>query len=139
NCHIRRKKVLISASVLALALSACASHQGSADIAANEAADAVYTNGKVVTVDNNFTIAQAFAVKDGKFLAVGSSSDIQRYVGANTQVVNLQGKTVIPGLGDGHLHEPGGGPGIDLSQARSLAELFAKISEAAAKAAPGDV
>jgi len=139
NRLVARKSLLVSTTVMAMALSACGGPKGGADVAALEAADAVYTNGKVVTVDGHSTIAQAFAVKDGKFLAVGSSSDMQRHVGTNTRVVDLRNKTVIPGLADGHLHDPGGGPGIDLSQARSLAELFAKVSEAAAKARPGDV
>lgn len=112
---------------------------GSDDAAPVEAADTVFTNGKVVTVDSKSTIAQAFAVKNGKFLAVGSSAEIQSRVGPNTQVVDLKGRTVVPGLSDGHFHDAGGGPGIDLSKARTLAELFAKVSEAAAKAKPGDI
>lgn len=102
-------------------------------------AEAVYTNGKVVTVDDRSTIAQAFAVKDGKYIAVGSNAEINRHVGPDTTVVDLRGRTVIPGLSDSHLHGAGGGPGIDLSGTRSLAELFAKISEAAARASPSDI
>jgi predicted amidohydrolase YtcJ len=102
-------------------------------------ADAVFTNGKVVTVDGRSTIAQAFAVKDGKFITVGSSDQVQRHVGANTQVTNLNGRTVIPGLSDNHFHSAGGGPGIALAQVRSLAELQAKIAERAASSAPGTI
>src|SRR5690554_1841080 len=109
--QLGRTSVLLRFTTLALALTACA---GGPD--GKQVADAIYTNGKVVTVDESFSIADAFAVKDGKFLAVGSDSAIQRHVGPTTQVVNLQGRTVVPGLGDGHLHDPGGGPGIDLSQ-----------------------
>lgn len=104
-----------------------------------EPADAVFTNGKVVTVDDKSAIAEAFAVKDGKFLAVGKSSDIRRHIGPNTQVQDLKGSTVIPALSDAHFHNAGGGPGIDLSKTRSLEELFAKIREAAATAAPGAI
>lgn len=102
-------------------------------------ADAVFTNGKVVTVDEKFSIAQAFAVKDGAFIAVGTTSDIQKNIGPTTQVVDLNGRTVIPGLGDMHFHGAGGGPGIDLSKTRTMAQFLAKITEAAQKAAPGTI
>ncbi|MDM0000695.1 amidohydrolase [Variovorax sp. J22P240] len=103
------------------------------------AADAVYTNAKVVTVDGNSTIAQAIAVKDGKFLRVGSNDEALQHRGSATTVVDLKGRTVIPGLTDSHFHDAGGGPGVDLSKTRSLSELFAKVTEGAAKAAPGAV
>jgi predicted amidohydrolase YtcJ len=103
------------------------------------AADAVYTNGKVVTVDDNSTIAQALAVKDGKFIRVGTTDEVMAHQGAGTTVVDLGGRTVIPGLTDSHLHDAGGGPGVDLSKTRSLAELFAKVGEAAQAAQPGAV
>lgn len=102
-------------------------------------ADAVYTNAKVVTVDDRSSIAQAFAVKDGRYLAIGSDAQMRAYVGPSTAVVDLHGRTVIPGLADGHFHAAGGGPGIDLASTRSIAELLAKVSEAAANAAPGAV
>ena len=103
------------------------------------AADAIYTNGNVVTVDDNSSIAQALAVKDGKFLSVGTNDSVMLHRGANTQMFDLGGRTVIPGLTDSHLHDAGGGPGVDLSKTRSLAELFGKVSEAAQAAAPGAV
>lgn len=102
-------------------------------------ADAVFTNGKVLTVDARSSIAQAFAIKDGKFLYVGSTSEAMRYVGPTTRVVDLKGRTAIPGLADSHLHTAGGGPDIDLSKARSLADVFAKLGEAAKVARPGEV
>ncbi|MEJ8815988.1 amidohydrolase [Variovorax ureilyticus] len=102
-------------------------------------ADAVYTNAKVLTVDASDTVAEAFAVKDGRFLAVGSQSELNSYIGANTAVVDLGKRTVVPGLGDGHLHDVGGGPGIDVSQVRSIAQMLATISMAVAKAQPGEL
>ncbi len=102
-------------------------------------ADAIYSNGKVVTVDGSSSIVQAFAVKDGKFLAVGTAEQMAGFAGATTQRVDLKGRTVIPGLGDAHLHNVGGGPGIDLSKARTMAELLAQVAAAARTAAPGAV
>ena len=68
------------------------------------AADLVLTNGKIITVDNKFTIAQAIAVRGDRFVAVGSNADINRLAGPNTRRIDLGGKAVIPGLIDGHAH-----------------------------------
>src|SRR3954451_21049356 len=68
------------------------------------AADTVLRSGKVITVDKEFSIRQAIAITSGRIVAVGSDAQIARYVGSNTRVVDLGGRTVIPGLIDGHLH-----------------------------------
>jgi predicted amidohydrolase YtcJ len=132
------KTTLAAAAVATLAM-ACGGSGGDSTPETAQAADAIYTNGKVVSVDGSFSIAQAFAVKDGKFLAVGSNADIRRHAASATQVVDLQGRTVIPGLGDGHLHSVGGGAGIDLSKARTLAEFLQQVANAAQAAAPGTI
>ncbi len=69
-----------------------------------QAADLVLLNGKVITVDPADTIAQAVAVKDGLIRAVGISDDVAPLVGEATQVVDLGGKPVTPGLIDAHNH-----------------------------------
>ena len=66
--------------------------------------DLVFSNGKIVTVDDRFTIAQAVAVKGDRILAVGSSEEIAKVAGPNTRTIDLRGRTVIPGLIDNHLH-----------------------------------
>lgn len=63
-------------------------------------ADLVLYNGKVLTVDKNFTIAEAVAVRDGKVLAVGSSSAIQQLAGPATRKIDLGGKSLVPGFID---------------------------------------
>jgi predicted amidohydrolase YtcJ len=68
-----------------------------------ETADTILVNGKIVTVDDRFTIAQAVAVKDGRILAVGRNSDIRR-LGSGARIIDLEGRTVIPGLIDNHAH-----------------------------------
>ncbi|MGB4072743.1 amidohydrolase [Pseudomonas sp.] len=100
-------------------------------------ADTVFTNGKVLTVDKRSIVAEAFAVKDDKFVFVGSNQQALTYINSQTKVIDLKGRTVIPGLADSHLHTAGGGSGIDLSEARSLSDVFAKIGEAAKTALPG--
>lgn len=102
------------------------------------AADLVFINAKVLTVDARSSVADAFAVKDGRFVQVGTNSEAMALTGPATRVVDLKGRTVIPGLADSHLHTAGGGPNIDLSRTRSLADVFAKLAEAAKSAKPGD-
>jgi predicted amidohydrolase YtcJ len=67
-------------------------------------ADRIFINGKVITVDDKNSIAQAIAVKDGKILAVGTVADIEKFKGVATVVQDLQGKTILPGFVDGHSH-----------------------------------
>src|SRR5262249_34090242 len=58
----------------------------------------IFTNGKFLTVDSNFSIAQAIAVRDGKFLLVGTNEQALALRGPETKMVDLGGKTVIPGM-----------------------------------------
>ena len=67
-------------------------------------ADIILTNGKIVTVDDRFTIAQAVAIKGERIVAVGKSADIRKHAGKDTKVIDLKGRTVIPGLIDNHAH-----------------------------------
>ncbi len=66
--------------------------------------DAVYFNGKIVTLDASGSTAEAVAVKDGKFVAIGTSEDIKKLAGSSTKRIDFDGKTVVPGLIDGHTH-----------------------------------
>lgn len=68
------------------------------------AVDTVFTNGKVVTVDEQFRIAEAIAVRDDRIVAVGSAAEIGALANASTETIDLGGRTVIPGLIDNHLH-----------------------------------
>lgn len=67
-------------------------------------ADLIVYNGKVLMADDRFTVAEAFAVRDGRFLAVGESSRIRKMAGPHTRQLDLRGKTVIPGIIDTHFH-----------------------------------
>ena len=60
-------------------------------------ADLVITNGKVITVDKDFSIKQAVAVQDGKIVAVGTNDEFKGFVGTNTRVLDLKGKPILPG------------------------------------------
>ena len=63
-------------------------------------ADSILYNGKVLTADKNFTVAQAVAVRDGKILAVGTNAEIQRMAGPATRRVDLAGRSLVPGFID---------------------------------------
>jgi hypothetical protein len=67
-------------------------------------ADIILTNGKVITVDNRFSIAQAVAVRGDRIVAVGTTADINRLAGPNTRRIDLAGKAVVPGMIDNHAH-----------------------------------
>ncbi len=90
--------------VLTVALAAPLWGQQNIDPRVLAYADMVLYNGKILTADDQFTIVQAVAVRDGKFLARGSTSDILRLAGAETQRINLEGKTVVPGFIESHSH-----------------------------------
>jgi len=67
-------------------------------------ADLVLTNGKVITVDERFTIAQAVAIAGDRILAAGTNDEMNRLAGPNARRIDLRGRSVIPGLIDNHLH-----------------------------------
>ena len=66
--------------------------------------DLVFVNGNVVTVDRAFSVAQAVAVSDGRFVRVGRNEEVQALAGQQTRVVDLRGQTVVPGFIDTHPH-----------------------------------
>ena len=90
--------------------------------------DTILVNGHIITVDARFSIVQAVAISDGRFTAVGTDEAIEKLAGPATTTIDLHGQTVIPGLDDDHLHDAGGGPGVDLSRARTMADLLAAIA-----------
>jgi predicted amidohydrolase YtcJ len=66
--------------------------------------DLVIFNGKIITVDRKFSIAQAVAVKGGKIVAIGASDKIKTLIGKKTKNINLKGRTMLPGINDSHCH-----------------------------------
>lgn len=68
------------------------------------AADLVLLDGRILTVDDRFRTASGLAVRDGRFIAVGSNTDVRRHIGSSTRVIDGRGRTVVPGLIDTHVH-----------------------------------
>ena len=107
---------------------------------AADPADLVVLDAKILTVDDGFRVAQAVAVRDGRFVAVGSTAEVRARIGATTRVIDGGGRTVIPGLIDSHVHALG----VAAAEAvqpfhnlQSIGELQDWI-RAAAKRAPPD-
>ena len=71
---------------------------------AQQPADIVFHNGKILTVDANFSTAEAVAVRGRQIAAVGTNAQVLALAGPNTQKIDLKGRTVIPGLIDTHSH-----------------------------------
>jgi predicted amidohydrolase YtcJ len=105
-------------------------------------ADIVLRDGRILTVDPDFSVHEALAVKDGRVLAVGTADEVDGHVGSGTEVINLNGKTVIPGLIDNHVHIVRGSRqwhrDVRLTGVHSRAEARRLISERARKLGPGE-
>ena len=103
-------------------------------------ADMVLINGKVVTVETAQPEAQAIAIAGDKIAAIGSTADIKRHVGPNTQVIDLKGQLVIPGFIEGHGHFTGVGLAqlnLNLMNTQSWDEIVKMVADAAKTAKPG--
>ncbi|MBI2226163.1 MAG: amidohydrolase family protein [Betaproteobacteria bacterium] len=133
-------RLLVPAFVAILSLGGCAQTGARPEILLH--ADMVLVNGKVVTVDNGFSIQEAVAIRDGKILAAGTTSNIRSLAGDHTKVVDLQGRTVIPGLIDSHIHFFRAGftwaREVRLDQAHSVQEILGLIEKRASQAGAGD-
>ncbi len=105
------------------------------------AADTVLTNGKVVTLDGKSAIREAIAIRDGRILDVGSTAAIEKLAGPKTRVIDLRGRTVIPGLIDSHMHAIRAALSfateVNWIDARSIPEALARLKVAAAAKPPG--
>src|SRR5262245_41045900 len=105
-----------------------------------QAPDVVLINGRIATLDQRSSIQQGMAVRDGKVVALGDTAGIRKSAGPATRVIDLQGRTVIPGLIDSHLHAIRAALSfsteVNWIGAPSLTDALRRISEAA-KRRPG--
>lgn len=104
-------------------------------------ADIILRGGIVHTVSEAFTNAEAVAIRDGRFLAVGSDDAVREHAGPDTEIVDLAGKAVVPGLIDSHLHQIYVAiniPTVDLLPARSIADVQQRIAGRVAETPAGE-
>lgn len=123
---------LLAGMLLAITALGCISHAP---------ADLVLTNGKIVTVDPELGEVEALASRNGRIIAVGDAQFIAGLIGPDTQVLDLHGRTAIPGFIEGHAHFTGMGEAarnLDLSGVDSWDEVVTMVAEAARRAKPGE-
>jgi predicted amidohydrolase YtcJ len=103
--------------------------------------DLILHNGKIATQDDRRSIVEALAIRDGKFLAVGSDREVMRFRDQGTKLIDLRKRTVIPGLNDSHLHLIRGGLNFNLELrwdgVPSLADGLRMLREQAQRTPPG--
>ena len=103
--------------------------------------DLILHNGKIATQDDRRSLAEGAAIRDGKFLAVGSDREVMRLRGERTKLIDLNKRTVIPGLNDSHLHLIRGGLNYNLELrwdgVPSLADGLRMLREQALRTPPG--
>lgn len=125
------------------ALCLAASAAAPAQTGTHPIADSIYYNGRVITVDDDESVMEAFAVKGDRFLAVGSYDDLKGMIGPGTRSVDLRGHAVVPGMIDNHNHQYHVAlltlRGVDMQNVPSLAEMLNRLKQAAATAAPDQV
>ena len=112
---------------------------GSKSPAGAAGADTVFTNGRIYTVDTARSWAEAVAISDGRIAFVGTAADVALHIGADTTVVDLDGRLMLPAFQDSHIHPIGAGieaSSCDLNDLDDLAEYRSAIGEYAA-ANPG--
>ena len=109
------------------------------------AADQLYVNGNIITVDPNDSIASALAVKGEQIVAVGSDDEMRELAGKSTDIIDLAGKTVLPGINDSHTHAAmygGSQPPLTLDlgfpTVKSIAEIKEAVRARAATLKPGE-
>jgi predicted amidohydrolase YtcJ len=104
-------------------------------------ADLVLRGGKIVTLDERNAVVEAVAARAGRVVALGSQAQINKLIGANTRVIDVPGKLVIPGFIEGHGHFTSLGHSrmeLDLRKAKSWDDIIQLVETAAKKAQPGD-
>ena len=103
--------------------------------------DTVLINGKIVTVDEQFPVREALAIRDGRITALGTTAEIRRLAGPKSRVIDLNGRTVIPGLIDSHMHAIRAALSfsteVNWIGATSLADAIGRIHEASQTMKPG--
>jgi len=87
-------RILLALGIFLLASAGLAAAQGTT----------VFLNGKILTVDARSSVSEALAVRDGRIVAVGTSADLRKMAGGQARTIDLEGRTVIPGLIDSHMH-----------------------------------
>jgi predicted amidohydrolase YtcJ len=133
--------VLYNLSVLLLRPALLLGALLAASLAPAQNATTVLLNGKILTVDRKFSTAEALAIRGGRIVAVGTSSDIRKLTAGQGRIIDLGGRTVIPGLIDSHMHAIRAALSfsteVNWIGTRSMPEALDRIRQASHDMAPG--
>ncbi len=129
-----RKVIALTSILSALCISSLAQNKQVSP------AEVVFRNGNIYTVDPTCPRAEAVAISKGRFIYVGTNKSLKPYIGPKTKIVDLAGKTAVPGLTDSHYHLTGVGlreMTLNLEGSSSLSEMLSRVSERVKQTAKG--
>ncbi len=133
-----KEQIWITVTITVTLLLGC----GRNTVAEQATPDYILSNGKIITVDNRFTVTEAIAVRGERIVGVGSNEEILMLSGANTKIIDLEGRSVVPGLIDNHGHIMEEGPiwqlELRLDGIESRAEALQMIGDHATSLGPGE-
>ena len=135
-------KTGVAAASLAALLPGCSAAQK--QVSAKDRATTVFTGGTVLTVDAGFSEAQAIAIRGNRILAVGSDTEVRKAAGGDAKIVDLHGKTVLPGFVDPHTHVIAGSivdaimDYVGMARFQTTDEVLAHIARRAAETPAGE-
>jgi predicted amidohydrolase YtcJ len=136
-----RSEFLRVSSAGALGLSLGTTSRAQETLVDDTPPDSVVVNGRVLTMDDTVPRAEAFAVKNGRFSAIGSNDDIRNLASADTEIIDAGNRPVTPGFIDAHSHPASGGVREIVSvnlDVRSIDAIKERIRERAAQTPPGE-
>ncbi|MGH9309117.1 MAG: amidohydrolase family protein, partial [Vicinamibacterales bacterium] len=134
---MRGQLILSIVAILSASLAAIAARVP--QVPPEQPADLVLTNGRIITLESPAE-AGAIASRGSRIVAIGSSAEVRKFVGPQTEVIELRGQTVIPGFVEGHGHFVGVGQSrlqLNLMKAASWDEIVTMVEQAVKEAKPG--
>jgi len=131
---------VLAAFIAVIVVSICSFALGAQEMLSPDPADLILRNGLVYTVDATNTMTEAVAIRDGKFVFVGSSKDAMKYRGKKTRVIDLKGQFVLPGFNDNHVHFASAAQFLEFNimRAATQQEFIARVKDVVSRLPKGE-